>query len=152
MIELKEKLFSDEIKRLTPVLGRETAERLSKAYLIGDEVTRKRIVEMIDILKAAVFADPELRDAALLEPPVVGGEIEIGDILYGNKPVGRLGLNTGDFMTHVGVFGSSGYGKTNISYLLVRKLSEKGVPVVIFDFSKKNYRDLAQTDLREKMI
>lgn len=152
MMELKEKLFSDEIKRLTPILGRETAERLSKAYLIGDEVTRKRIIEMLDIMKAAVLADPQLRDASLLEPPATGkGEIEVGDVIYGNKPVGRLALSKDIFMTHVGVFGSSGYGKTNISYLLVKQLSDNGVPVVVFDFSKKNYRDLMQTELRDRI-
>lgn len=151
-MEIKERLFSDEVKKLAPVLGKDTAERLSKAYLIGDETTRKRIVEMLDIIKASVLADPELRDASLLEAPeAMEGEIKAGQLLYGRKNVGALRLDKDSFMTHVGIFGSSGYGKTNLSYLLVKQLAENDVPVIIFDFSKKNYRDLMQTELRDKI-
>ena len=151
MMELKEKLFTDEIKRLTPVLSRETAERLSRAYLIGDETTRKRIIEMLDIMKASVFADPQLRDAPLLEPPTLSGNIEIGELTYGHKLAGKLMWDKNTFMTHVGIFGSSGYGKTNLSYSLIKRLSDEGVPVIIFDFSKKNYRDLCQIDVKDKI-
>ncbi|MCX6815324.1 MAG: DUF87 domain-containing protein, partial [Candidatus Aenigmarchaeota archaeon] len=54
-------------------------------------------------------------------------------------------------ITHLGIFGSSGYGKTNISLNLAKTLSEQNVPVIIFDFSKRNYRDLLQTDVRDKV-
>lgn len=152
MIEIKEKLFTDEIKRLAPVLGKETAERLAKAYLIGDETTRQRIVEMLDVLKAAVMADPQLRDVPLLEPPPrMEGEIEMGNVLYGRKEVARLCFEKEAFMTHIGIFGSSGYGKTNLSYNIIKQLSDKNVPVIVFDFSKKNYRDLKQTDLSDRI-
>ena len=73
---LKSCVFNEsKIKKLTAVLGRETAERLSKAYLIGDETTRKRIIVMLYIMKASVLADGELRDASLLEPPETKGNI-----------------------------------------------------------------------------
>ena len=35
MQDMKERIFSDEIKKLMPVLGRDTAERLAKAYLLA---------------------------------------------------------------------------------------------------------------------
>ena len=151
MIEIKERIFTDEIKRLSPMLSKQTAERLSKAYLLGDETTRKRIIEMLDIMKASVLADPELRESPLLEPPVIEGDMQIGSVLYGRKNAGPLLWDKNSFMTHVGIFGSSGYGKTNLSYLMIKTLSDNGVPVVIFDFSKKNYRDLMQTELRDKI-
>src|SRR3989338_9168672 len=150
MIEIKERISTDEIKRLTPILTKETAERLSKAYLLGDEITRKRIIEMLDIMKASILADPDLKDAPLLEPPTLAGDIEVGNVLYGRKNAGPLMWDKETFMTHVGIFGSSGYGKTNLSYSLIRKLSNSGVPVIIFDFSKKNYRDLLQTDVADR--
>ena len=68
-IQFEEKLITEEIKKLMPVLGKETAERLGKAYLLGDEDTRKRIFEMVDVIKAAVLTDKELRDTVLIEPP-----------------------------------------------------------------------------------
>ena len=69
MIKRDEKLVEKEIKRLVPVLGKEKSERLKKAYLLGDEMTKSRIIEMIDTIKAAVFSRKELRDTLLMEPP-----------------------------------------------------------------------------------
>jgi len=154
-IQFEEKLITDEIKKLVPVLGKETAERLSKAYLLGDEETRRRIFELIDVVKASVFAEKELRDAVLMEPPpehiASEGDIEIGDVLYGRKKLYPFFLKKEALLMHIGVFGSTGYGKTNIAYNLLDKLSAMGIPVLIFDFSKRNYRDLLNTHLREKI-
>jgi len=137
---------SDEIKRLVPILGKEKASRLETAYLLADEESRKRILEMIDALKAAVFSDKDLKNAVLIEPPprelVMNGDLEFGMVLYGKKRLYPLLLNKGMLLSHVGIFGSSGYGKTNIVHWLVQILSEKEIPVLIFDFSKRNYRDL----------
>lgn len=137
---------SDEIKRLVPILGKEKASRLETAYLLADEDSRKRILEMIDALKAAVFSDKDLKDAVLIEPPprelVMNGNLEFGMVLYGKKRLYPLLLNKEMLLSHVGIFGSSGYGKTNIIHWLVQILAEKEIPVLIFDFSKRNYRDL----------
>jgi len=137
---------SDEIKRLIPILGKEKASRLETAYLLADEESRKRILEMIDALKAAVFSDKDLKNAVLIEPPprefVMNGDLEVGMVLYGKKRLYPLLLNKEMFLSHVGIFGSSGYGKTNIVHWLVHILAEKEIPVLIFDFSKRNYRDL----------
>ncbi|MFQ5647955.1 MAG: ATP-binding protein [Candidatus Aenigmatarchaeota archaeon] len=155
MRDREEMMISDEIKRLVPVLGKTTATRLSKAYLLGDETTRKRIIELVDIVKAGVFSDDELRETVLLQPPAksiaTAGEIEFGQVLYGKKRLYPMKIDSSMLLTHVGIFGSSGYGKTNLSYWLVKQLAEKGVPVLIFDFSKKNYRELLQTDLKDKI-
>ena len=67
--EVDERLVTTEIKRLIPVIGKETAERLNKAYLIGDENTRKRIFELVDVMRAAVMADNDMKDSVLMEPP-----------------------------------------------------------------------------------
>ena len=37
MIQTNEKMLTDEIKKLIPVLGRENAAALGRAYLLGDE-------------------------------------------------------------------------------------------------------------------
>lgn len=143
---------SDEIKKLIPVLGKDTAQRLSRAYLIGDETSKQRIVEMIDIVKASLIADEDMRDAAIMEPPEsCKGEIELGHVLYGKRKMSPLRISKKQLLTHMGIFGSSGYGKTNLSLLLVKKLADEGLPVIIFDFSKRNYRDLVKTDLRDRI-
>lgn len=150
-----EELVSSEIKKLVPVLGKATATRLSKAYLLGDETTRKRVAEMIDVVKAGVFSDEELRETVLLEPPnravATAGSLEFGTVLYGKKRLYPLKLDPSLLLTHVGIFGSSGYGKTNLSYWMVEQLAGLNVPIIIFDFSKKNYRELLQTGLKDRM-
>jgi DNA helicase HerA-like ATPase/DNA-binding MarR family transcriptional regulator len=147
---------SKEIKRLVPVLGKEKASRLETAYLLADEETRVRILEMIDALKAAVLSDKNLKNSVLIEPPsketVSFGDIQFGTVLYGKKKLYPLFLKKENFLTHIGVFGSSGYGKTNLIHWLVSNLTMKEIPVLIFDFSKRNYRDLLSIpELKDKI-
>lgn len=155
MMDLKERLISDEIKRLAPVLGSEKAEKLNKAYLLGDEDVRKRIFELVDVIKAGISMDKELSNSLLIEPPsrehADCGEIHIGDVLYGRKKLYPFSLDRETLLTHIGIFGSSGYGKTNLAYNLIKQLSDKDVPVLIMDFSKRNYRDLLAAGLKEKI-
>ena len=149
-----EKIVSDEISKLTPVFGKDNASRLLKAYLIGDEKTRKRIMEMVDIVKASILSDKDLKDSILMEPPSqevsLEGQIEVGNVMYGRKEVYPFFIDKEAFLSHIGIFGSSGYGKTNISYILSRGISGSGIPVIIFDFSKRNYKDLLSTPLKNK--
>jgi len=147
---------ADEINRLVPVLGKEKASRLETAYLLADEETRKRILEMIDALKAAVFSDKDLKNSVLIEPPakdlVSLGDLDFGMVLYGKKRLYPLCIDKESLLTHIGIFGSSGYGKTNLIHWLVLNLAKKQIPVLIFDFSKRNYRDLLSlSEIRDKI-
>ncbi len=152
---LPEKMIASEIKKLIPVLGKHNADRLYRAYLLADEDTKIRLIELLDVLKAAVLANPELRDTVLMEAPpeavATAGDVEVGKVLYGRKTLYPIKLPEKMFLTHIGIFGSSGYGKTNISYWLISQLAERNIPVLIFDFSKRNYKDLLNTPLRDKI-
>jgi len=152
IMETRERIFTDEIKKLTPILGAETVSNLAKSYLLADEDTRKRIVEVVDAMRAAVATDKELKNSILVEPPergLISGDIELGNILFGKKKLFPFSIKSSDLLSHMGIFGSSGYGKTNIAYCLTEKLSEKGIPVIIFDFSKRNYKDILNTKMKK---
>lgn len=153
-MKIEEKSVADEIKRLVPVIGKETAERLNKAYLIGDENVKKRIFELVDVMRAAVYSDNDMKDSILIEPPsadVAGdGDIDMGEVVYGRKKMYPMRIKKESLLTHMGIFGSSGYGKTNLSYNMIKQLSAKNIPVIVFDFSKRNYKDLLATELRDK--
>lgn len=155
MIQTNEKLLADEIKKLIPVLGRENANALSRAYLLGDEEVRSRIFEIVDSAKAAVFSSEEMAGTVLIEPPERGvfsrGDFRLGTILYGRKKLYPMRMKKEDLLRHMAIFGSSGYGKTNLSYNLIKELSEKGIPVLVFDFSKRNYKDLLSTSIKDKI-
>jgi hypothetical protein len=155
MIRTTEKMLTEEIKKLIPVLGRETASALSRAYLLGDEEVRNRIFEIVDSAKAAVFSSQEMAGTVLIEPPerqvFARGDIKIGTILYGRKKLYPIRLKKDSLLRHMAIFGSSGYGKTNLAYDLIRELSDKDIPVIVFDFSKRNYKDLLSTPLRDRI-
>lgn len=155
MIDTKERIFTDEVKKLVPVLGKDKAERLTRAYLLGDEETRERIFELVDVIKAKVFMDKDLKNTVLVEPPnreLAGkGDLDIGTILYGKKKLYPFRIDHNMLLTHVAIFGSSGYGKTNIACMLSEKLSDMKIPVIIFDFSKRNYKDLLATELKDRI-
>lgn len=154
-MDYKEKLISEEIKKLVPVLGKEQTLKLNKAYLLGDEEIRQRIFELIDVIKASLFAHQDFRNTVLMEPMpkeiAADGELELGNVLYGKKDMYPIRLKEESLLTHIGIFGSSGYGKTNISYSLIKQMNDKGIPVLIFDFSKRNYKDLLATDLADSI-
>ncbi|MBU0953457.1 MAG: DUF87 domain-containing protein [Nanoarchaeota archaeon] len=151
----EEKMLTKDIQRLSAVLGSENAKRLSQAYFLADEDTRERILELIDVVKAGVSMDPDLASGLLYEPPsqerAAVGDIFLGTVLYGQKPLYPVNIPHETLLMHMGIFGSSGYGKTNISYSLVKQISDAGYPVVIFDFSKRNYKDLLATELKDRI-
>jgi hypothetical protein len=151
MIASEERLALEEVKRLEPMLGKETAARLRRAYLLGDETVRERIFELLDAVKAAVAARHG-EDSLFMRPPAMSisasGDLDLGDVIYGSKSMYPIRIKKADMLTHMGIFGSSGYGKTNISYSLIRQLSQNGIPVIIFDFSKRNYRDLVSAGIK----
>ncbi len=155
MYQTPEKMITDEIKKLIPVLGRENAAALSRAYLLGDEEVRKRIFEVVDAAKAAVLSMEDMAGTVLIEPPdrhvFSRGDFRVGTILYGKKKLYPMRMKKESLLMHIGIFGSSGYGKTNMSYDLIKELSDKGVPVLVFDFSKRNYKDLISTPLRDRI-
>lgn len=155
MIDTKERVFTDEVKKLVGVIGKEKAERLTRAYLLGDEDTRERIFVLVDVIKAYIFTNENLRNTILAEPPskeiAAKGDLEMGQVLYGKKELYPFRMDHNKLLTHLAIFGSSGYGKTNVSYMLIQKLSDMNVPVIIFDFSKRNYKDLLATDLKNRI-
>lgn len=149
--------ISYEIRKLVPVIGKEKAARLERAYLIADDETRKKIIEMIDTIKAAIFSDKELKDTVLMEPPpreiASKGDLLIGNVLYGKKVLYPFYIEHNMLTMHMGIFGSSGYGKTNLAYWLIKVLSERDIPIIVFDFSKRNYRDLLTLpELKDRII
>ncbi|HUW85135.1 MAG TPA: DUF87 domain-containing protein [Phycisphaerae bacterium] len=65
-------------------------------------------------------------------------------IHYGKEGFYRFGLREDEFIQHIGVFGRSGSGKTNLAYLLLRGLFQAGKPFLVFDW-KRNCRDLVSS-------
>ncbi len=60
-------------------------------------------------------------------------DVELGEADY-KITKSKVGIRLDDIVRHVGIFGSTGSGKTNTSMVLATQLSSKGIMVLILDW------------------
>ncbi len=130
-------------RQLKPILG-EKMEQVFQAYLAEDETGKQQLEAYLELLQAKhmpVRLDAVATQLVPPNPAQAQGEYELGTILYGGKDRGTFGLRENEWIQHVGIFGRTGAGKTNLGFKIVEELVKHGKPVLIFDW-KRNYRDL----------
>ena len=133
----------DLCRSLKPIIGNQ-AERIWLAYVAENEGGKTQILDYLELLAAQHFhgqLDDQGPGLIPLKADDAVGEYELGTVTYNGKELYSFGLREDEFIQHVGVFGRSGAGKTNLGFLLVQQLLAKGKPILIFDW-KRNYRDL----------
>ncbi len=129
--------------QLQPFLGTQAGE-IFAAYLLEDKQGKEEIEIYLQSLLASKLGNQELEDSGDLVPPSsekTHGEYELGTVVYGDKKIGSFGLREYEWIQHVGVFGRTGAGKTNLGFLILHQLQKHGKPFLVFDW-KRNYRDL----------
>ena len=117
---------------------------LWQEYLVGDLQIRKTIEQILRVTLAQRLNESYENENVLLKPPpkdTASGGYPVGMIHYGKGAFYQFGLREDEFIQHIGIFGRSGSGKTNLAYLLLHSLIRTGKPFLIFDW-KRNYRDL----------
>ena len=129
-------------KRLRPILGSKI-DRLWFTYLAEDSNGKREIENILQILNAKILSEATSENILLTPPPkeIACGEYPIGMLTYNEKILYPFGLREDELCQHVGIFGRSGAGKTNVGFILIESLLEKGKPILILDW-KRNYRDL----------
>lgn len=130
-------------RRLRPILG-QRMDRLYMAYTLEDDDGKKQLETYLEALSARhlPFAlDQGLGDLVPPSPKQATGPYQLGTVLYAGKPAGPFGLREYEWIQHVGIFGRSGAGKTNLGFEVFRQLVLAGKPVLVLDW-KRNYRDL----------
>ena len=133
----------EHCRQLKPVIGKQ-ADKIWMAYVAEDEAGKAQIEDYLELLTAQHFHGQLDSDGPGLVPPEAekaAGEYVLGNVNYNGEDLHPFGLRENEWTQHVGVFGRSGAGKTNLGFLLVQQLLAKGKPVLIFDW-KRNYRDL----------
>jgi hypothetical protein len=139
--------WQDEVeglfRKLKPVLGKEI-DALWLAYNTQTD-TRSR-AEIVGILYslASKYLDETFDKKLLLSVPdkeIIDGEYRLGQVIYAGEELYPFALRENEWLRHVGIFGTTGSGKTNCAFLLLRELAAKKKPFLIFDW-KRNYRDL----------
>jgi hypothetical protein len=131
------------LRRLRPFLGNK-ADEVFRAYLLEDAEGKEQIEAYLEALLAQRLAPSlvsDVEEPLPPEPAAADGSYRLGTVVYGGKPIGPFGLRESEWIQHVGVFGRTGAGKTNLGYLVLRELKRRGKPFLVFDW-KRNYRDL----------
>lgn len=130
-------------RKLKPVLGKQI-DSLWLAY--NTQTDSRSRAEIIGILYslASEYLDETYDKKILLSLPekeAINGEYRLGKVLYGDRGFYPFGLRENEWLRHIGIFGTTGSGKTNCAFILLWNLVKKKKPFLIFDW-KRNYRDL----------
>ncbi len=135
----------DLLRKLEPLLGRR-ARGLWYLNLFSRDVREDRQNRELLRLLADRKAKIDFAEQIRLPPPErqkLLGEYQFGTVIYPDKEYADFGLREDEFIKHVLIVGMTGSGKTNLGYHVLRELSRKGKPFLVFDW-KRNYRDLKQ--------
>lgn len=130
-------------RKLRPLFGPQM-DRIFAAYSLEDLDGKRQIEAYLEALAAehlAVGLTTTTIDLVPPTPEAIAGPYEVGEVVYAGKTIGPFGLRESEWIQHVGVFGRSGAGKTNLGFEIFRQLLLHGKPVLVFDW-KRNYRDV----------
>ncbi|MGD0089207.1 MAG: ATP-binding protein [Planctomycetota bacterium] len=135
--------FEELLAEMEPLLGQK-ADALKTAYILGSAEARRAIEAWLQVAAAQKLNKRVGATPVLLPPPAqeaVQGPFTIGTVVYHDRELYPVGLDARALMSHIGVFGRTGTGKTNFCLALLKQFNGKGIPFLIFDW-KRNYRDL----------
>ena len=134
--------IKETLQKLKPFIGKKT-DLLWIRYQTAEKIEKPEWERNINLL-AQKYGVDVVEDTIILPPPspeVSAGDIDIGTIRYLNHtPIG-FGLKKSELTRHVGIFGSTGSGKTSLSKNILRQLILQNIPFIVFDW-ERNYRDL----------
>ena len=132
------------LRQLKPFIGKK-ADRIWVRYTTADKFESRKWEQMVNLLAEKYKINP-IEEEIVLPPPdeiTAKGDIQIGRTSYFNQPPHEFGINFHELTRHVGIFGSTGSGKTTLSKNILRELIRNKIPFIVFDW-EKNYRDLVQ--------
>jgi hypothetical protein len=129
--------------QLKPILGSKM-DKIYIAYLAEDKEGQQQIEHYLQLLTAEYLPSKLEQNKTVLLPPSkerAEGAYRIGTVQYACKDLYPFGLREDEWIQHMAILGRSGAGKTNVGFLILQQLKQKGKPFLLFDW-KRNYRDL----------
>ena len=136
-----------------PIIGKEKLDSLWMEYLLYPE-QRREIEGIVKALSAKHLDEYFEKKKVFLVPPhakITQGEYLLGTVHYCDKKYGDFGMREDEWIQHIGIFGRTGSGKTNVALLIIKNLLDKRKPFLIFDW-KRNYRDLLSLDSKSVLL
>ena len=132
-------------RKLKPVLGARI-DALWNVYLAESEPGGKADIEQtLELLAAKHLGQNYQPDRSPFPPPsrqfAESGDLAVGTVFYGGRNMYPFALRSGRLREHLLVAGRSGSGKTNLTFVLMERIMERGIKVLALDW-KRGYRDL----------
>lgn len=132
-------------RKLRPVLGRKI-DLLWSAYIAESDPSGKADIEQtLELLAAKHLKHNFEPDRWPFPPPSEqfsqSGDLRLGNIDYANRDMYPFRLKSNRLKEHILISGRSGSGKTNLTFILMKSIMQKGIKVLALDW-KRGYRDL----------
>ena len=134
-------------RKLKPVLGRQV-DGLWAAYLAeSDPGARADVEQTLELLAMKHLGQTYEPDRAPFPPPskefAGAGDLPLGNVSYAGRDLSPFALRSARLREHLLIAGRSGSGKTNLTFVLLRGVMDRGIKVLALDW-KRGYRDLLQ--------
>lgn len=140
-------------RKLEPILGKRI-NGLWNAYLAeGDPAGRADIEQTLELLAAKHLGASFMPDRSPFPPPprafAESGDLSLGSVVYADRVMYPATLKSRRLKEHILVAGRSGSGKTNLTFVLMKSIMDRGIKTLALDW-KRGYRDLCalNPDLR----
>lgn len=133
------------LKKLRPILP-QAVDRWTKSRSITEPDVRMLLDR--HILATARFHLGNWHERTLLSNPpksMIDGKIKLGTVEY-NGPQNEFGLNESEILQHIGIFGRSGSGKTNLTFQILKQLMKRKIPVLYLDWKRTARHLLPELD------
>lgn len=122
-------------RKLAPLMP-EQIQKWMRARDLADSELRGLIEKQIFATAHRVLGDFRSKPLLSLPPTArIKGEFDLGTVLY-DESKWPAGLNRGELLQNLGVFGRSGSGKTNMVFHLLHQLSRADIPFVFLDWKR----------------
>ena len=123
------------LKKLEPLIP-DKVRHWRRAKQLADPETKAWLDRVI--AEAAYHELGEFTDKLLLSLPPkekAKGTFHLGTILY-DKPRWELGIAASELLQNLAIFGRSGSGKTNTVFHIIKQISEKKIPWLLWDWKR----------------
>ena len=140
------------LQKLKPFIGKK-ADALWVRYNTGDRIEKQEWEQVINLLAEKYKVD-SIEEDIVLPPPQgedLNGDIFVGRTQYVKQPPCEFSLNFSELTRHLGIFGSTGTGKTTLAKNILRELIKHKIPFIVFDW-ERNYRDLIKENKEVKIF